>query len=75
MIPTKPIGPPTETAAPVASDALKNAARCARVTLTPRVSALSVPRLSRFSGRASHAKTANATTTSGSAVSERLIAR
>ena len=30
MMPTKPIGPPIETAAPVASDALKNAARCAR---------------------------------------------
>ena len=27
-MPTKPIGPPTETAAPVASDALRNARRC-----------------------------------------------
>ena len=32
MMPMKPIGPPTETAAPVASDALKNARRCALVT-------------------------------------------
>ena len=31
MMPMNPMGPPTETAAPVASDALKKAARCARV--------------------------------------------
>ena len=30
MMPMKPTGPPTETAAPVASDALKKATRCAR---------------------------------------------
>ena len=36
-MPTKPMGPPTETAAPVASDAAKNATRCARSTFTPRV--------------------------------------
>ena len=29
MMPMNPIGPPTETAAPVASDALRNAARWA----------------------------------------------
>ena len=58
MIPTKPIGPATETAAPVASEALKNAARWAWRTSMPCVSALSGPRLSRFSGRASQANTA-----------------
>ena len=35
MMPTKPIGPPIETAAPVASEALKNATRCARATIQP----------------------------------------
>ena len=30
MMPMKPIGPPSETAAPVASEALRNASRCAR---------------------------------------------
>ena len=58
MMPTKPIGPPIDTAAPVASDALKKAARCARATSSPRDSALSAPSDSRFSGRASQAKTA-----------------
>ena len=29
-MPTKPMGPPIDTAAPVASDALKNASRCTR---------------------------------------------
>ena len=67
MMPTNPIGPPTDTAAPVASDAEKNATRWARTTLTPRVPAASAPMLSRFSGRASHAKAMNATATSGSA--------
>ena len=36
MMPMKPTGPPTETAAPVASEALKNATRCARTTSRPR---------------------------------------
>ena len=35
MMPTNPIGPPTETAAPVASEALKNATRCARRDVQP----------------------------------------
>ena len=39
MMPTKPIGPPIETAAPVASDALRNAMRCMRTTSTPRAAA------------------------------------
>ena len=73
-MPTKPMGPPTETAAPVASDAAKNAMRCARTTFTPRAPAASAPRLSRFSGRASQANAANATTTSGSAASNRRVA-
>ena len=59
-MPTKPIGPPTDTAAPVASDPLKNATRCARSTSTPARAAASAPRLSRFSGRASQANAANA---------------
>ena len=67
MMPTKPIGPPIDTAAPVASEALKNAARCALATSSPRDSALSGPSESRLSGRASHANTANATTIVGSA--------
>ena len=33
MMPMKPIGPPSDTAAPVASEALKNARRCALVTV------------------------------------------
>ena len=67
MMPTKPIGPPTETAAPVASDAVKNATRWASSTLTPREPAASAPSVSRLSGRASQANPRNATTTSGSA--------
>ena len=59
MMPMKPTGPPTDTAAPVASEALTNATRCARTTSRPRDSAASVPRLSRLSGRASHANAAN----------------
>ena len=39
-MPTKPMGPPNETAAPVASDAPKNAIRCVVSTLMPRVAAL-----------------------------------
>ena len=50
-----------DTAAPVASEALKNATRCARTTSRPRVPAASAPRLSRFIGRASHANATNAT--------------
>ena len=74
MMPTKPMGPPTETAAPVASEAAKNATRCARTTLTPRVPAASALMLSRFSGRASQANPAKATSTSGSAASDRAVA-
>ena len=33
MMPMKPTGPPIETAAPVASEALKNARRCAPSTV------------------------------------------
>ena len=41
MMPMKPTGPPTDTAAPVASDALRNAARCARVDVeTARLGAV-----------------------------------
>ena len=65
MMPMKPTGPPIETAAPVASEALKNARRWALVTASPRVSALSAPRLRRFSGRASQANTPKATSSSG----------
>ena len=36
-MPMNPTGPPTDTAAPVASDALTNATRCARTTSRPRV--------------------------------------
>jgi len=36
MMPMKPMGPPSDTAAPVAIDALKNATRCTRSTSTPR---------------------------------------
>ena len=67
MMPTKPIGPPIDTAAPVASDALRKAARCAFATSRPRDSALSGPSDSRFSGRASHANTAKAGIIVGSA--------
>jgi hypothetical protein len=51
MMPTKPIGPPTDTAEPVASDALKKATRCARRVSRPRVPADSSPRLRRFRDR------------------------
>ena len=44
MMPTKPIGPPTATAAPVASEALRNARRWVFSTSMPRVAALSAPR-------------------------------
>ncbi len=40
-MPMKPIGPPSETAAPVASEAEKNASRCTRSTSTPRAAAAS----------------------------------
>ena len=59
-MPTKPIGPASETAAPVASDALMNASRCVRATSTPRAAAASAPRLSRFSDDGSSANIANA---------------
>ena len=67
MMPTKPIGPPSETAAPVASEALRNAMRCVFRTSTPRAAALSGPRFSKFSERGSHAKAAPATMSKGSA--------
>ena len=35
MMPMKPMGPPSDTAAPVAIDALKNATRWTRRTSTP----------------------------------------
>ena len=61
MIPMKPIGPPSETAAPVASDALKKASRCARDHVdAARGRRCRVPALSRLSARGSHAKIANA---------------
>jgi hypothetical protein len=65
-IPTKPTGPPRETAAPVATEALRKARRCVRVTSTPRAAALSVPSVSRLSGRGSQAKATNDTASSGS---------
>ena len=40
MMPTKPIGPPMETAAPVASEPEKNATRWARRTSMPRVAVI-----------------------------------
>ena len=64
-IPTNPIGPPRETAAPVAKDALRNAMRCVFVTSTPRVAALSVPTLKRLSDLGSHANAQVATINNG----------
>ena len=55
-MPMKPTGPPSETAAPVASDALRNARRCVRCTSTPRLAALSSLIDSRFIRRGSTAK-------------------
>ena len=74
MMPTNPTGPPTETAAPVASEALRNAARCAPRTLRPRDSAASGPRLIRFNGRASHANVAKARDRQRQGGDERLVA-
>ena len=67
MMPINPIGPPSETAAPVATDALKNATCCTRTTFTPRVAAASASRLSRFNDRGSHTNAALAMAASGKA--------
>ena len=64
-MPTNPTGPPSETAAPVASDALRNAQRCARTTSTPRLAATSSPIVSRFSALGRTANTAKAATMNG----------
>jgi hypothetical protein len=53
MMPTNGIGPPSETADPVSSDALTSATRSARRTSTPRDSAASAPMLTRSSSRGS----------------------
>ena len=55
MMPTKPIGPASDTATPVPSDAAKNASRCTPSTGTPRVPACSAPSASAFRLRGSHA--------------------
>ena len=55
-MPMKPIGPASETAALVASDALKNASRCARTTSTPRVAAASGPEAQQVERRRQHAR-------------------
>ena len=48
-MPMKPIGPPSDTAAPVASEALRNASRCARHDLHAlRGRGFSSPTLNRF---------------------------
>src|SRR5438477_634007 len=56
MIPTNGTGPPSETAAPVESDALTSATRSARTVSTPRVAAWSAPRLIRSRIRGSGAE-------------------
>ena len=55
-MPMNPTGPPRETAAPVASDALRNASRCVRCTSTPRLAALSSLIDSRFIDLRKHRK-------------------
>ena len=68
MMPTKPMGPPTETArAGGEHDPPKNAIRCARSMSTTAVPAASAPSASRLSGRARNANAAKAIATSGSA--------
>ena len=56
MMPTNETGPASDTAAPVASDALTSATRSVRSTSTPRAAADSLPTLIRSSTRGSVAK-------------------
>src|SRR5688572_26949138 len=58
MIPTNDTGPASDTAAPVANDALTRATRSERATSTPRDAADSVPTLMRSSTRGSVANPA-----------------
>ena len=58
MMPTNGTGPPSDTAAPVESDALTRATRSARRTSTPRAAAASVPRLIKSRTRGSDATNA-----------------
>ena len=60
MMPTNESGPASDTAAPVASDALASAIFSARGTFTPRAAADSAPTLSRSSTRGKVAKPAHA---------------
>ena len=60
MMPTNETGPASDTAAPVASDALTSATRSVRSTLTPRAAADSLPTLMRSSTRGSVANPAHA---------------
>ena len=73
-MPMKPTGPPSDTAAPVASDALRNASRCVRWTSTPRLAALSSLIDSRFILRGSTAKAPNDRAIGGTAADKRRIA-
>ena len=66
-MPTKPTGPASDTAAPVASDALTSAMRSNRSTLTPRAAADSAPTLMRSSTRGSDAMPAMASDIGSSA--------
>ena len=60
MMPTNDTGPASDTAAPVASDALTSATRSVRSTFTPRAAADSLPTLIRSSTRGSVANPAQA---------------
>ena len=67
-MPTKPIGPASDTAALVASEALTNASRCVRPTSTPRVAARSAPDAQQVQRRRQHARrSTNAARINGSA--------
>ena len=59
-MPMNATGPASDTAAPVASDALTSATRSVRATSTPRVAADSAPTLIRSSTRGSVAIPAHA---------------
>src|SRR5438093_11689773 len=60
MMPTNDTGPASDTAAPVAGDALTSATRSVRSTFTPRAAADSLPTLIRSNTRGSVANPAQA---------------
>ena len=75
MMPMNPTGPPTETAAPVASEALKNASALrARHVEAARAGALGAEAEQVQRPRAATRRSPNETTASGSAVEDRLVA-